>query len=358
MHSLLLKLPAKLLLHSLRFLLPRLNDLEKENLFLRYQLLILQRQISRTKITTENRNVLLVFTKLYDRWRDACALVQPETILKWHRQIAKMHWTHNLGGRPTIAPEIKTAMYRIKKENYLWGPAKIHGELIKLGISISESSVRNVLRNAPHFNNPSTKKLSWREFINRHKTVWAMDFFTVHSATFRTLHVLVIMNIRNREIISLRASDGMPTSEWVSNIIRNSVAESEQTPSLLIHDRDRKFRSYETQTVIKSCGIRSVQTPFRAPLANSFVERLNGTLQRECTDHFLFFNSRQLERTLQEYKEYYNHHRPHQGIHQKIPCPTRTFSSLNNIPSELIASELDSLQFLHGLHHSYFRKVA
>jgi transposase InsO family protein len=303
---------------------------------------------------------MITFAKLFTSWKTACLVVRPETVLKWHRDIAKMLWSHSLGGRPTIPAEIKNTIFRIKKENRLWGPARIHGELLKLGIEISESSVRNVLKHAPNFNDPNSQRLPWREFIGRHKNVWAMDFFSVHSATFRQLRVLVIMNIHTREIISLRACDGVTKDGWVSNILRHEIGEqTDSPPALLIHDRDLNFRSEATQAVLKSSGIKSVRTPYRAPLANCFVERLNGTLQRECTDHFLFFNARQLERTLQEYKESYNRHRPHQGLDQKIPMASPKMGSNPGDPISLgTESDLSSLRFLNGLHHSYFRKAA
>lgn len=145
MYAFILNLPTRFLSHALRLLLPRLGDLERENLFLRYQLLVLQRQIKRPQLTKNDRQIVLTFSKLYGLWKDACVLVQPETVLKWHREFAKKLWSHNLGGRPIIDPEIKNVVYRMKRENRLWGPARIHGELIKVGIQISEYSFINIV---------------------------------------------------------------------------------------------------------------------------------------------------------------------------------------------------------------------
>jgi putative transposase len=238
--------------------------------------------------------------------------------LKWHRRLAAKRWTKDkpLGRRP-VSREIRKLVIEVKNKNRFWGPKRIHGEMIKLRIEVSESSIRNILRRAKFDPLGPPQKESWREFIARHKTVWAMDYFTVHSATFKRLFVLVMMDINTRELICTRVT-AHPTREWMANVLRFQLSENPVAPNLIIRDRDPSFDGDEIENILKSTGTRFLRCPRRAPKANCFVERLNRTLQEECTDHFLFFSERQLENTLKRYQRYYNEHRPHQGIDRTL----------------------------------------
>ncbi len=234
----------------------------------------------------------------------------------------------------------------MKAENRLWGPKRIHGELLKLGFEISETSVRNILRRAnlnPWNYTPST---TWREFIQRHERVWAMDFFTVHSTLLKRMYVLVVMDLRSRVLITTKVTSH-PTGEWVSNVLREQMFQ--QTPNGIIMDRDPAFSDAVLKNLLRSEKVRIMRCPRRSPKANAFVERLNGTLQRECTDHFLFMNERQLQKVLDEYKEYYNQARCHQGLDQNVPFQIEPKPKLctNN------STQVDARQFLGGLHHEY-----
>jgi putative transposase len=150
----------------------------------------------------------------------AALIVRPETVLKWHRTLAAKRWTKDKPfGRRPVSREIRQLVIRVKNKNRLWGPKRIHGEMLKLGIQISESSIRNILRRAKLDPLGPPQKESWRDFTARHKTVWAMDYFTVHSATFKRLFVLVMMDINTRELICTRVT-AHPTREWMANVLR------------------------------------------------------------------------------------------------------------------------------------------
>ena len=134
------EISGKLLAIALRTLLPNLNDLEKENILLRYQLIVLQRQSSRPKFTSTDRNILCQLSLSFKGWKEALLILRPETLLKWHRQLAESKWTTNRSGRPPLDPSSKELIIRLKRENQLWGPKRIHGELIKLGVLVSETT--------------------------------------------------------------------------------------------------------------------------------------------------------------------------------------------------------------------------
>jgi len=156
-----------------------------------------------------------------------------------------------------------------------------------------------------------------RAFSSATKRSVAIDFFTVHPATFKRMFVLVIMDIHSRRLISTRVTTH-PTAEWAARVLNFEITEGE-LPAGIVHDRDPAFESVQFRNLLNQNDVKNLRCPRRTPLANAFVERLNGTLQRECTDHFLFFNEAQLQRVLKEYQSYYNQARPHQCLDQRIP---------------------------------------
>lgn len=175
---------------------------------------------------------------------------------------------------------------------------------MKLGFDISETTVRNILERA-NFNPWNRRpKLTWWQFIRRHQTVWGIDFFQVHTAFMQRLYVFVILNIQTRELICARVTS-TPGTEWVCRVLKGELGFND-APDLLIRDRDPAFSAEAFKDLLETSGVRCAVTPRRAPKANAFVERFNGTIQRECTDEFLFFNENQVQRALNEFKEYYN----------------------------------------------------
>ena len=350
----LLELPTQFVALILKRLLPSLNDLEKENLFLRYQLLVLKRQTKQVRVTQADRSFLAVLSQSFTSWKEACFLVKPETILKWHRQWAKWTWTTHRGGRPDLDPEIKALIIRIKSENRIWGPKRIHGELMKLGVQVSETTVKNVLRRANLPTDRSPTAGNWKEFFKRHKHIWGIDFFTVHSAFMKRMFVFVIMDLSTRELVSVRVTSH-PTKEWVLNVIRGEWIKQELPPQGIVHDRDPAFDNAGFRELLLSQGVKDLRCPRRSPLANAKVERVNGTLQRECTDHFLFMNERQLQKALSEYQEYYNRDRCHQALEQRTPVAMGGGMPKAQAPR---LTEITSRKYLSGLHHGYRQAAA
>jgi len=235
----------------------------------------------------------------------------------------------------------------MRRENALWGVPRIFGELRKLRIRVSMSTIRNILKAAGLDPVNSKPSLSWREFIKRHKNVWEIDFVTIETVLLKTLYVFVIIDVHSRKLIDIRVAES-PTALWIANTLINSMP-YDTCPNLVIRDQDVKFGKLVDRR-LKAAGVKPIKTPPYSPKAKPHVERVIGSIRRECTDHFLFFNSRQLQKILNSYLNYYNNFRPHQGIGQKIP----TQKVPKSPKLSKVAGNLDSIEFLNGLHHSYF----
>lgn len=339
---------ARIIALLLRTSLPRLSELEKENLLLRYQLLVLQRQCKKPRFTPADRSFISQITKSMTSWTRACLIVKPDTILRWHKQIAEWTWTTERRGKRPLDPELKALIIRIKRENRLWGPKRIHGELLKLGVQVSETTVRNVLRKAKIEPWDGTSSGTWKEFFKRHENIWAIDFFNVHTAFFQRLFVLVVLDVHSRKLITARVTS-RPTTEWVCQVLNWEMTES-QAPQAIVHDRDPVFESHRFKALLKQTDTKNLRCPKRTPIANAFVERMNGSLRRECTDHFLFLGERDLQRALNNYQDYYNHARCHQGIDQRTPV----HRPLTSVSRDKSRTKVASHKYLAGLHHGYY----
>ena len=333
----------------LRTILASASQLQAENLFLRYQLQVYRRSGVRPRFQAHDRQILSTLTRGFRAWREACFAVRPETILAWHKRLVRWKWTFRTRlGRPAINHAVSSLAVRMKRSNPLWGAKRLHGELLKLGYRLSESSVRNILRCAGCDPGGGPPSLTWRQFLGMHKTVWAIDLFAVESAFLKTYFVLVVIDVHSRVLVATRVAD-RADGQWVTNVLRSEMAER-GTPDLVIHDHGSVFRTPDLRQLLRSRGVHSAMTPVYAPRANAYVERVIGSIRRECTDHFLFSGRKHLQGVLDEYRKYYNTARCHQGIDQRIPLP-----GLRVCPSEPPAmADIKSHSFLGGLHHDYF----
>ncbi len=342
--------PIQMIGLMLRTFLPTISDLEKENLMLRYQLIVLQRQCKRPAFTPADRTFLSLITQSMKNWRACCFIVKPETILGWHKSLARWKWTTNRKGKRPLDPELKELVISMKRANRTWGPKRIHGELLKLGFQLSETTVRNVLRRVriDPWNGETSE--TWRKFFQRHQDVWAIDFFTVHTAFFERLFVFVILDIRTRKLITARVT-AHPSAVWVGRVLNWEITERATPPQGIVHDRDPAFESATFRSLLNLNQVTNLRCPSRSPMANAYAERMNGTLRRECTDHYLFLGERDLQRTLNEYRTYYNQARCHQGLNQRPPAPAQWPIPRHGQPNP---TEIGSKKYLQGLHHEYF----
>ena len=286
--------------------------------------------------------------------------VRPETLLHWHRQLVARRWTypHRPPGRPPIGCEVRGLVVRLARENPSWGYQRIVGELRKLGVSVSASSVRNILVKAGLPPAPRRHSQSWRSFLRAHgESILACDFFTVDTVWLQRLYVLAVLSVGSRRIEYL-ACTSKPNTAWMLQQARNLLMDlddgNRQMP-LLIHDRDAKFpRAFDA--FLANDGVKVIRTPVRAPNANAHMERWVGSVRRECLDPLLIFGRRQLEHVLRVYVRHYNRQRPHRALGLRPP-DSRTGSAVaENTP--LQALHIDRRDLLGGLIHEYERAAA
>ncbi len=227
------------------------------------------------------------------------------TLLRWHRRLVANHWTYaqRRPGRPPINDEVCDLVLRLARENASWGYVRIVGELRKLGIDVSATLVRNVLRAAGVPPAPQRGELDWRSFLRQHAaTRLGCDFLTVDTVLLRRLYVLVFISIGSRRIEYVACTSN-PDGRWMMQQARNllmDLDERRHQPRLLIHDRDAKF-SRAFDAVFRGEGMRVIRTPLQAPNANAHIERWVGSARREWLDRLLIVSRRQLERVLRVY---------------------------------------------------------
>jgi putative transposase len=296
---------------------------ELEILVLRHELSVLRRQAKPPRYGAADRALLALLSRALPRERWSAFAVTPETLLRWHRAIVKHRWTYErrARGRPPLDAERVALILRLARENPRWGHRRIVGELKKLGLSASETSVRNLLwrRGVPPA--PRRSRLTWRAFLRQQAaSLIACDFFTVETVSLRRIYVLFFIELQSRRV-HLAGLTANPAGTWVVQQARNltiTLAERPRPVRFLVHDRDTKF-SAAFDEVFRSEGAHVIRTPIQAPNANAHAERWVRTVRSECLDWLLIFGRRQLERVLRTYVEHYNRQRPHRALNLDAP---------------------------------------
>jgi transposase InsO family protein len=298
---------------------------ELEIVVLRHELAILRRQAGRPALRPADRAFLAAASRILPRTRWSSFFVTPDTLLRWHRQMVTRRWTYprRRPGRPAVGGEVRELVLRVARENRRWGYQRIAGELAGLGIRVSATTVRKLLRDAGLGPAGERGGLSWREFLrNQAASMLACDFFTVDTVGMRRLYVLFFIELGSRRV-HVSGCTANPSGVWVAQQARNltwSLNERASPLRFLIHDRDSKLTDAFDQ-VFRTEGISIIRTPVKAPKANAFAERFVGTVRRECLDWMLIVGRRQLEHTLRIYVQHYNRHRPHRGLGLVPPQP-------------------------------------
>ena len=296
---------------------------DAEILVLRHQLAVLHRQVARPRFTWSDRALVALLAGLVPRERWRSFLVTPQTILGWHRALVKKRWTypHRRPGRPGLAKETVELICRLGRENPRWGYLRIVGELKKLGVTVSKTSVASILRR--HGFPPAPRRMgpTWSQFLSAQaKGIVATDFFHVDTVIMRRYYVLFVIEIQSRVVHVLGATTN-PNGPWVTQAARNFASDVDDAGRrfrFLIRDRDTKFtRSFDE--VFTSIGIESIRTPVRSPRANAYAERFVRTIRQECLDHLLVVSRRHLDQVLAEYVRHYNEARPHRGLQLSQP---------------------------------------
>ena len=342
------------LLQLVRLSWGRQEDLAIEVVVLRHEVAVLRRQVTRPALRWPDRAVLAGLSRVLSTARRKRLFVQPETLLRWHRDLVRRKWTyaHRRPGRPALPTGTVSLVIRLARENPTWGYRRIHGELAATGVRLAPSTVWAILRRHGVEPVPRRSGPTWSEFLKAQATTMlACDFFTVDTVLLRRLYVLFFIEIDTRRI-HLSGVTANPVGEWVTQQARNLsfvLAEGSRTARFLIRDRDTKFTAGFDE-VFRSEGIRIIKTPVRAPRANAFAERFVGTVRRECLDRILILGRHHLEQVLAEYIAHYNEHRPHRALDQRAPlCLPATPDPVHDPdPTKLRRTEI-----LGGLIHEY-----
>jgi putative transposase len=307
----------KLLIRSGR----RVDVKDVELLVLRHELEVLRRQGQRPKLRPSDRALLAAMSGLLAPARRHGLLVTPQTLLRWHRELVRRRWTYPSArsGRPPIDTETRELVLRLARENSRWGYQRIAGELNKLGLVVSPSTVRRVLANAGLGPAPRRSGPSWREFLRAQAaSVVACDFFCVETALLRRYYVLFFIELQSRRVHVAGATTN-PDGQWVTQQARNlNLSGALEDVRFLVRDRDSKFVAGFDE-VFRTEGVEVILTPFRSPQANAHAERFVRTARTECLDWLLILGPRQLDRILRVYTDHYNTQRPHRALGRQPP---------------------------------------
>jgi hypothetical protein len=316
--------------------------LEAENAVLRHQLNVMRRRLhGRVRLTNNDRWFFILLYRWFSSILQVLTIIRPETLVRWHRAGFRRCWrwkSRSLGGRPLIEPKLRALIRQMSMENPLWGAPRIHGELLKLGFEVAQSSVAKYM--VKRWGPPSQ---GWLTFLRNHAPdIAAMDLFVVPTIGFDLLYAFVIVRLDPRHLVWINVTAN-PTAEWVARQITEAFPWDE-APQHLIRDRDRIYGTIVTRR-LRAMGIRDKPTAPVSPWQNGFAERLIGSIRRECVDHIIVLGEAHLRRILRSYADYYNGVRTHRSLNKDAPvsCPVQRTGSIKPFP------------ILGGLHHHYVR---
>jgi transposase InsO family protein len=290
--------------------------LEAENAVLRHQLNVLRRKVpGRVPLTNNDRWFFIQLYRWFPSILQVLTIVRPETLVHWHRAGFRCYWrwkSRSRGGRPPIVTNLRMLIRQMSAENPLWGAPRIHGELLKLGFDVSQSTVAKYMikRRGP----PSQ---GWRTFLRNHAPdMAAIDLFVVPTIGFKLLYGIVIMRLNRRRLVWINVTSN-PTADWIARQITEAFP-WDQAPRYLIRDRDASY-GYLVTRRLAAMGIRDHPIAPRSPWQNGHVERLIGSIRRECLDHIVAMGEVSLRRTLTSYANYYNEVRTHRSLDKDAP---------------------------------------
>src|SRR5213082_2596886 len=313
--------------------------LQLENLALRHQIGVLQRSARRRpKLTSRDRLLWMCLSRLWSDWRSELAIVQPETVLAWHRAGFRLFWTWKVRrgqpGRPVISREVRDLIRKMCRENPGWGAPRIHGELLKLGIDIGESSVSKYMVRG---RKPPSQ--TWRTFLENHaQQLVSIDFFTVPTLRFQVLYVFLVLAHDRRRILHFNVT-AHPSAEWTGQQLREAFP-FDQLPRYLLRDRDVIYGG-DLRREVTDMGIQEVLSTPRSPWQRAYIERVIGSIRRESLDHLIVFDEESLRHTLRSYFHYYHTGWLHLSLDKDSPDPR---------PIQSVGKVVAILQ-VGGLHH-------
>jgi transposase InsO family protein len=315
---------------------------EAEILVLRHQINVLRRKSpNRPALSNIDRLLFVLLSRLVPTILDALTMIRPDTVIRWHRAGFRAYWRWKSGphgGRPRTSREIRQLIRDMSIANPLWGAPRIHGELLKLGIDVGQSTVAKYM--AKRKRPPSQ---GWRTFLHNHADgIASMDLFVVPTISLRLLYGLLILQHGRREILWLGVT-AHPTTEWIARQLTEAFG-WRAAPRYLVRDRDAVYGDIFIRR-LQAMGIRDRPTTARSPWQNGHAERLIGSIRRDCLDHVVAFGERHLRHLFEAYRKYYNEARTHLSLSKDAPV-SRAVQAVGSI----VAKPL-----LGGLHHQYVR---
>jgi transposase InsO family protein len=334
------------ILHALGTLIVDLfksrSRLEAENLFLRHQLTIALRQTSpRLRLRGSDRALLIWMPRLWPSLVSAAQMVQPETVLRWHRAGFKIFWhwkSRNRAERPQIDHSLRDLIQRMSRENPRWGASRIHGELLMLGFEVAQSTVSKYIVRPSR---PPSQ--SWKTFLQNHaEAIAAIDMCVVPTATFDLLVAFLVVGHGRRQLLWFEVTRH-PTAEWLARQITEAFPWV-SAPTYLVRDNDGAY-GHDFTSRVRAMGIRDRPISPQSPWQNGYAERLIGTLRRECLDQMVIFGEAHLRRILSAYAPYYNQARTHLALQKDAPLHRAVLRS----------GAIVAIPILAGLHHQYIR---
>jgi putative transposase len=318
-----------------------------ENLALRHQVAIYKQAVPRSRLHPTDRLFWVWLSRLWSGWQNVLAFVQPRTVIAWQRKRFRAHWRRlsqgGTAGRPALAKEVRDLIRQMWQANPTWGSPRIVGALRKLGITVAKSTVEKYRTRPKKPPSPT-----WKTFLKNHvQDLVALDFFVVPTVTFRVLFVLVILAHERRRIVHFNVTEH-PTAEWTAQQVVEAFPWDE-APRYLLRDRDRIYGTHFRRRV-HHMGINEVMTTPRSPWQNPYVERLIGSIRRECLEQVIVLHERHLQRLLTDYFTYYHHWRTHLSL--AMDCPkSRPIQPLDR-------GQVIAVPEAGGFHHHYERVAA
>jgi putative transposase len=322
-------------------------SLHLEHLALRHQLAVYQHTIRRPRLRPTDRLFWVWLSRLWSGWQSVLAFVQPRTVIAWQRQCFRDHWKilspRGTPGRPTLAKELRDLIRTMWQANPTWGAPRLVGELRKLGIDVAKSTVETYRVRPERPSSPT-----WKTFLKNHvHDLVALDFFVVPTVRHKVFFVLVILAHHRRRVVHFNVTEH-PTAQWTAQQVVEAFP-WETAPRYLLCDRDRIYGVLFRQRV-RHVGIEEILIAPRSPWQNPYVERLIGSIRRDCLDHVIVLHERHLRRLLTSYFSYYHAWRTHRALDMDAPVPRPVQ------PPEL--GPVQEVPEVDGLHHHHERRAA
>jgi putative transposase len=324
-------------------------DLVAESLALRHQLACFAKGRKRPKLRPADRFFWTLLARWWSRWRDTLVMVKPATVVAWHRKGFRLFWRWKSRprrpGRPPITSEVRKLIEEMAQTNVGWGAPRIHGELRKLGIRVSQATVSRYMPKRPV---PPGSGQRWSAFLDNHLSeTLAIDFAVVPTITFGLMYVFFVLSLDRRRILHFNVTKH-PTASWTAHQVVQAC-DFETAGQYLLRDNDSIY-GLEFRQRIERLGLEQIRTALRSPWQNGYAERWVGSLRRDCLDHVIAINEQQLRRVIHEYVEYYHADRTHLGLDKDTP------DGRELEPPEV--GKIVALPRVGGLHHRYTRRAA